>query len=93
MSVGLALSGVLYPTVGLALYVAWRYADMCKRRGLHAPARVTKAAVVLVAVFPLLWALREIYRSLGLQATLLWVGGAVVAVAVMYAALRIGKSA
>ncbi len=59
---------LLHPTIGLALFVAWGLAERWDRRGLHERARNMRAAVVLAAIYPMFWGLREVYRSLGGEA-------------------------
>lgn len=92
MSIGLALSGVLYPTVGLALYVAWRYAAKWDAQGFRVRALLVRAVVVLVATFPLFWSLSLIYGDFGAKHALIAAGGAAVSVACMLAALAVRKS-
>ncbi len=82
---------LLYPTVGAALFVAWGFARKWEERGLHRRAKYTRAAVVVVAIYPLVWALREVYRSLGMEATLYVVGGSAVAVVLLLAASALGR--
>jgi hypothetical protein len=85
------IARLLWPTVGLALFAAWRFADRWEARGLPKRARIMRAAVVLVSAYPLFWAFREVYRSLGTNATLLTAGGAVIAVSLSLASIAIGK--
>lgn len=65
MSIGLAISGLLYPTVGLALFVAWGFASKWEQRGHPHRAFLMRTAVVLVACWPLVWSLNRIYVDLG----------------------------
>lgn len=82
---------LLHPTVGLALFVAWAYADRWERRGLHERARNMRAAVVLAAIYPMFWALREVYRSLGGEALAYASLGCAVMVLFLLACSWVGK--
>ena len=68
MSWGLAISGLLYPTVGMALFVAWGFAAKWAERGHTTKALVTRAFVILIACYPLAWSLHLIYADLGWEA-------------------------
>lgn len=75
MSWGLALSGLLYPTVGMALFVAWGFASKWAERGQKGKALAMRAFVILIACWPLAWSLHLIYADHGWHA----LGGACVA--------------
>ncbi len=68
MSWGLAISGLLYPTVGAALFLAWGFAAKWEERGQKKKALAMRAFVILVACYPLVWSLRLIYLDLGWEA-------------------------
>lgn len=65
MNWGLALSGLLYPTVGLALFVAWGFAALWEERGKRTKAFIMRALVLTLACSPLTWSLWRVYRDLG----------------------------
>lgn len=89
MSVGLALSGILYPTVGLALFLAWSYASIWSRRGRKKTAVAVRVIVIAVACAPLSWALACVYRDLGGEALVLSCLAACVATCGYLCALRL----
>ena len=64
----LLLPGLLYPTVGLALFVGWGYANLWEQRGHPHRATLTRFAVAITACAPLLWSFWRIYGDLGLGA-------------------------
>lgn len=68
MSWGLLISGLLYPTVGMALFVAWGFAAKWSERGQKKKALAMRAFVILVACYPLMWSLRLVYLDLGWEA-------------------------
>lgn len=68
MSTGLILSGLLYPTVGLALFTAWAYAKAHGRAGNRTTAFLLRSAVVVSACWPLAWSLHRVGADLGREA-------------------------
>lgn len=89
MSIGLAISGLLYPTVGLALFAAWRYASVMAYRGRTTVALLIRVSVVLVSCWPLAWVLHRIYADLGWEALWKSSGAACVAIFLYLLAFRL----
>lgn len=71
------LGRLLYLTIGAAMFVLWRMADLWSQRGLGDRAAAARCAVILVAVIPFWWALREVNSSLGPEAAVACLAGMV----------------
>lgn len=65
MSLGGFLAPLLYPTVGLALFMVWGFARLWHERGQRKKALGARAFVIAVACAPMAWTLNLIRESLG----------------------------
>ena len=68
MSLESFLAPLLYPTVGLGLFIAWAFARAWDARGEKKKALAMRAFVVVAACSPMLWTLNLIRESLGWDA-------------------------